>query len=67
MSRTIIKIDPLQLYGAVVMYMSKLYDETHENERTVISQFICESIAKECVKYVENLSSKQKELTKIEK
>ena len=59
MSRTKIEIDPLQLYGAIVVYMSKLYDDTHENERTVISQFIIETAAKDCVAHVKNISSEE--------
>ena len=61
MSRTKIEVDPLQLYGAVVMYMSKLYDRTHKEERTVLTQFICERTAQECVAHIKNLTSEKKE------
>ena len=55
MSRTV-AINELSLYGAIKAFMSKLYDRTHSEERTVISEFLCEATAKECLEHIKNLS-----------
>lgn len=53
-----ITIEEIQLFGAISAFMSKLYDRTHVEERTHISQFICEATAKECVEHIRSLCSK---------
>jgi len=55
-----ITIEEIQLFGAISAFMSKLYDRTHVEERTHISQFICEATAKECVEHIRSLSSEEK-------
>jgi len=54
-----ITIEEIQLFGAISAFMSKLYDRTHVEERTHISQFICEATAKECVEHIRSLSSEE--------
>jgi len=57
-----VTIEEIRLFGAISAFMSKLYDRTHTEERTLISQFICEATAKECVEHIRTLTSEEKRL-----